>query len=138
MEVESQCDVKQSESLIKAISKDNVHFICSAQVRYRTLVYDLLNRNDTLCSNDRIMYLVNITVLMNYVLKLSNTYQVILSPAIALKELLENSLDAGATNIEVKLIDQGSKSIIINDNGSGVKEVDFESLSEYLLFFFTS
>ena len=74
MEVESQCDVKQSESLIKAISKDNVHFICSAQVRYRTLVYNLLNRNDTLCSNDRIMYLVNITVLMNYVLKLSNTY----------------------------------------------------------------
>ena len=59
-----------------------------------------------------------------------------MSPAIALKELLENSLDAGATNIEVKLIDQGSKSIIINDNGSGVKEVDFESLSEYLLFFF--
>ena len=48
--------------------------------------------------------------------------------------LIENSLDAGATNIEVKLIDQGSKSIIINDNGSGVKEVDFESLSECLLF----
>ena len=55
-----------------------------------------------------------------------------MSPAIALKELLENSLDAGATNIEVKLIDQGSKSIIINDNGSGVKEIDFESLSECL------
>ena len=68
-----------------------------------------------------------------YDFKLSNTW-VILSPAIALKELLENSLDAGATNIEVKLIDQGSKSIIINDNGSGVKEVDFESLSECLLF----
>ena len=32
MEMESRCDVKQSESLIKAISKDNVHFICSAQV----------------------------------------------------------------------------------------------------------
>ena len=59
-----------------------------------------------------------------------------MSPAIALKELLENSLDAGATNIEVKLIDQGSKSIIINDNGSGVKEVDFESLSECLYYYF--
>ena len=53
-----------------------------------------------------------------------------MSPAIALKELLENSLDAGATNVEIKLVDQGSKAIMVTDNGSGVKEVDFESLSK--------
>ena len=56
-----------------------------------------------------------------------------MSPAIALKELLENSLDAGAPNIEIKLVDQGSKAIMVTDNGSGVKEVDFESLSECFL-----
>ena len=53
-----------------------------------------------------------------------------MSPAIALKELLENSLDAGATNVEVKIIDQGSKAIIVSDNGSGVKEADFQGLSK--------
>ena len=56
-----------------------------------------------------------------------------MSPAIALKELLENSLDAGATNVEIKLVDQGSKAIMVTDNGSGVKEVDFESLSKIFI-----
>ena len=46
------------------------------------------------------------------------------------KEILENSLDAGASNVEVKIVNQGSKSISVSDNGCGVKEVDFQSLSK--------
>ena len=63
-------------------------------------------------------------------LKNNIIFQVILSPAIALKEILENSLDAGASNVEVKIVNQGSKSISVSDNGCGVKEVDFQSLSK--------
>ena len=53
----------------------------------------------------------------------------ILNPGIALKEILENSLDAGATNIDIKIQDHGLRSITVVDNGSGVKPEDFESLT---------
>ena len=53
-----------------------------------------------------------------------------MNPGIALKELLENALDAKATNIDIRIQDQGLKSISVSDNGTGVKEVDFESLSK--------
>ncbi|GFT12525.1 mismatch repair endonuclease PMS2 [Nephila pilipes] len=55
--------------------------------------------------------------------------QVVLTLAIAVKELVENSIDAGATSIEVKLEEYGSKLIEIIDNGKGVKACDFESLT---------
>ncbi|GFR30840.1 mismatch repair endonuclease PMS2 [Trichonephila clavata] len=55
--------------------------------------------------------------------------QVVLTLAIAVKELVENSIDAGATTIEVKLEEQGSKSVEVIDNGKGVKACDFESLT---------
>lgn len=48
--------------------------------------------------------------------------------AIAIKELVENSLDSGATVIDVKLTDYGKTCISVNDNGSGVSEQDFEGL----------
>ncbi|EFN75866.1 Mismatch repair endonuclease PMS2 [Harpegnathos saltator] len=54
--------------------------------------------------------------------------QVVLDLAIAVKELVENSLDSGATVIDIKLIDYGKTCISINDNGSGVLEQDFEGL----------
>ena len=54
----------------------------------------------------------------------------ILNPGIALKEILENALDAGATNIDIKIQDHGLRSITVVDNGCGVKEIDFESLSK--------
>ena len=40
------------------------------------------------------------------------------------KELIENSIDAGATEISVKLIDSGVKEIEVKDNGSGMDEED--------------
>lgn len=50
-----------------------------------------------------------------------------------MKELVENSLDAGATLIEVKFREYGSESIEVIDNGSGVEEKNFEGLGIYIL-----
>lgn len=44
--------------------------------------------------------------------------------ASVVKELVENSIDAGATNIKVNLIDGGLTSIGIVDNGSGMDKED--------------
>ncbi|TEB25771.1 DNA mismatch repair protein MutL [Coprinellus micaceus] len=44
-------------------------------------------------------------------------------------ELVENSLDAGATNIEIRFKNYGFKSVEVIDNGSGIAEMDFESIA---------
>lgn len=56
-----------------------------------------------------------------------------MSLAIAVKELVENSIDAGATLVEVKLRDHGKEAIEVCDNGSGVAESNFEGLGNKLL-----
>lgn len=50
--------------------------------------------------------------------------------AIAVKELVENAIDAGATLVEIKLKEFGETSIEVADNGSGVEESNFEGLSK--------
>ncbi|CAH8647297.1 unnamed protein product [Dicrocoelium dendriticum] len=55
--------------------------------------------------------------------------QVVVSLASAVKELVENSIDAGASKIEIKLKEHGSESIEVLDNGHGIKEADFETIS---------
>lgn len=47
-----------------------------------------------------------------------------------MKELVENSLDAGATVIEVRLKDYGSELVEVIDNGTGVEEENFQALSK--------
>ena len=44
--------------------------------------------------------------------------------ASVVKELIENSIDAGANDIKIDLIDSGTKSIKVTDNGSGMDEDD--------------
>jgi len=55
---------------------------------------------------------------------------VVLSLAVAVKELVENSIDAGATLVEIKLKDQGLQSVEVSDNGSGVEEMNLEGMSK--------
>ncbi|WP_059170194.1 DNA mismatch repair endonuclease MutL [Bacillus sp. FJAT-27445] len=50
--------------------------------------------------------------------------EVVERPASVVKELVENALDAGSTNIEIKVEEAGLAKIRITDNGEGIEEED--------------
>lgn len=56
--------------------------------------------------------------------------QVVTSLASAAKELVENSLDAGATSIDIRLVNYGRDGFSVQDNGIGIPHKDFELLAK--------
>ncbi|HET9431100.1 MAG TPA: DNA mismatch repair endonuclease MutL [Chitinophagaceae bacterium] len=50
--------------------------------------------------------------------------EVIQRPASAVKELLENAVDAGATEIKLTINDAGKSLVQVSDNGSGMSDMD--------------
>ncbi len=58
--------------------------------------------------------------------------EVVEGPFSVIKELLENSIDAGATIVDVEVDDAGLKRILVKDNGSGIYRDDLHlSIEEH-------
>lgn len=56
--------------------------------------------------------------------------EIIVQPANALKEMLENSIDAGSSHIDILAKDGGFKLLQITDNGCGIEKSDLPLLCE--------
>lgn len=54
--------------------------------------------------------------------------QVIIELVSAVKELIDNSIDAGADKIDVTFAEHGSKYLEVSDNGRGIDPSDYEAL----------
>lgn len=69
-----------------------------------------------------------IEILSDHLISKIAAGEVIERPASVIKECVENSLDAGATSIEVHLKDAGKTLMHIKDNGIGIEKNDLEKL----------
>ena len=69
---------------------------------------------------------MTIKLLSNSTINKISAGEVIERPSSVVKELVENSIDAGATKIEVTLECAGKNLIIIKDNGMGMSKDELE------------
>ncbi len=67
-----------------------------------------------------------ISVLPDHVANQIAAGEVVQRPSSVVKELLENSIDAGATKVTLSLKGAGKTAIVVIDNGSGMSSVDAE------------
>lgn len=59
--------------------------------------------------------------------------EIIVAPVHALKELIENAVDAGSTSLEVLVKEGGMKLLQISDNGHGIEvSIILPPVSRYL------
>jgi len=65
-----------------------------------------------------------IRVLSDDLISLISAGEVIENPSSIVKELIENSLDAGATHIDISITGGGIGSIVVSDNGEGILKAD--------------
>jgi len=69
---------------------------------------------------------MTIKVLSSDVISKIAAGEVVERPSSVVKELIENSLDAGATQISIEVSGGGTQLIRVNDNGSGIAEHEIE------------
>ena len=69
---------------------------------------------------------MKINVLPSEIYNKISAGEVVERPANVVKELVENSIDGGATKINIEIFGGGIKKIIVSDNGCGISSDDIE------------